>query len=210
MTDCVRRQGFWTLTIGSIGVVFGDIGTSPLYALREALAHARHGASEAAALGVCSLVIWALILVVTVKYLILVMRADNRGEGGTLALMALAQHALGKPSALILGLGIVGAAMFYADSLITPAISVLSAAEGLTGAPGGEVFGPYVMPIAAVILAGLFAVQARGTAAVGRFSWLRTRWTRPCLPGRAVMPSWLEGTLPSPERSWSPSRDRTW
>ena len=169
MADCARRQGFWTLTIGSIGVVFGDIGTSPLYALREALAHARHGTSATAALGVCSLVIWALILVVTVKYLILVMRADNRGEGGTLALMALAQHALGKPSTLILGLGIVGAAMFYADSLITPAISVLSAAEGLTGAPGGEVFGPYVLPIAGVILAGLFAVQARGTAAVGRF-----------------------------------------
>jgi KUP system potassium uptake protein len=169
MADCVRRQGFLALTIGSIGVVFGDIGTSPLYALREALAHARHGASQTAALGVCSLVIWALILIVTVKYLILVMRADNRGEGGTLALMALAQHALGKPSSLILGLGIVGAAMFYADSLITPAISVLSAAEGLTGAPGGAAFGPYVLPIAGVILAALFAVQARGTAAVGRF-----------------------------------------
>jgi KUP system potassium uptake protein len=164
-----HRQGFWALTIGSIGVVFGDIGTSPLYALREALSHARGGADDPVILGVCSLVIWALILVVTVKYLILVMRADNRGEGGTLALMALAQHALGKPSILVLGLGVVGAAMFYADSLITPAISVLSAAEGLTGAPGGQVFAPYVLPIAGVILIGLFAVQAHGTATVGRW-----------------------------------------
>jgi KUP system potassium uptake protein len=164
-----HRQGFWTLTIGSIGVVFGDIGTSPLYALREALAHARGGADDPVILGVCSLMIWALILVVTVKYLILVMRADNRGEGGTLALMALAQHALGKPSILVLGLGVVGAAMFYADSLITPAISVLSAAEGLTSAPGGQVFAPYVLPIAGVILIGLFAVQAHGTATVGRW-----------------------------------------
>jgi KUP system potassium uptake protein len=163
------RQGFWALTLGSVGVVFGDIGTSPLYALREALAHAKGAAPETTALGVCSLMIWALILVVTVKYLILVMRADNRGEGGTFALMALAQQALGRSSGLLLALGVCGAALFYADSLITPAISVLSAAEGLTGAPGGKIFAPYVLPIAGAILAALFLVQSRGTASMGRW-----------------------------------------
>lgn len=163
-----RRHGFWALTLGSVGVVFGDIGTSPLYAMREALAHAG-GAGEAAVLGVVSLVFWALVLIVTLKYLVLVMRADNAGEGGTLALMALAQHALGRRSAFIFLLGICGAALFYGDGLITPAISVLSAAEGLTSAPGGQVFAPYVLPVAAVILVGLFFVQSRGTAVVGRF-----------------------------------------
>jgi KUP system potassium uptake protein len=168
MSD-VSRKGFWALTLSSVGVVFGDIGTSPLYAMREALAHTRGGAGEAAVLGVVSLVLWALILIVTVKYLVLVMRADNKGEGGTLSLMALAQHALGRRSIFIVVLGVCGAALFYADGLITPAISVLSAAEGLVSAPGGKVFAPFVLPVAAAILAVLFAVQARGTDAVGRF-----------------------------------------
>jgi KUP system potassium uptake protein len=161
-------SGFWALTLGSVGVVFGDIGTSPLYAMREALAHAG-GSGEAAVLGVVSLVFWALLLIVTVKYLVVVMRADNAGEGGTLSLMALAQHALGRRSAFIFVLGICGAALFYGDGLITPAISVLSAAEGLTSAPGGQIFAPYVLPVAAIILVGLFSVQSRGTATVGRF-----------------------------------------
>src|SRR5207344_1677948 len=130
--------GFWALTLGSIGVVFGDIGTSPLYAVREALAHAGGGRTDMAILGVVSL-------------------------------MALAQHAVGRRSALVFFLGICGAALFYGDGMITPAISVLSAAEGLTSAPGGKVFEPYVLPVAAAILFGLFAVQSRGTAAVGRF-----------------------------------------
>ena len=161
--------GFWALTLGSIGVVFGDIGTSPLYAVREALSHS-HGASQSAAiLGVVSLIFWALLLIVTLKYVVIVMRADNGGEGGTLSLMALAQHAAGRRSAIILGLGVIGAALFYGDGLITPAISVLSAAEGLTSAPGGQVLAPYVLPVAAAILIVLFAVQSRGTAAVGRF-----------------------------------------
>jgi KUP system potassium uptake protein len=162
------HAGFWALTLGSVGVVFGDIGTSPLYAMREALAHAGGGA-EASVLGVVSLVFWALLLIVTLKYLVLVMRADNGGEGGTLSLMALAQGALGRRSAFIFLLGIAGAALFYGDGLITPAISVLSAAEGLTSAPGGAVFAPYVLPAAAAILVGLFMVQSKGTAAVGRF-----------------------------------------
>ncbi len=165
----VSRNGFWALTLSSVGVVFGDIGTSPLYAMREALAHVRGGAGETAVLGVVSLVIWALIIVVTLKYLFLVMRADNKGEGGTLALMALAQNAAGRRSAFIFLLGVCGAALFYADGLITPAISVLSAAEGLVSAPGGKVFEPWVLPVAAAILMALFAVQSRGTAAVGRF-----------------------------------------
>ncbi|WP_374346786.1 potassium transporter Kup [Phenylobacterium sp.] len=163
------HKGFWGLTLASVGVVFGDIGTSPLYAMREALAHVRGGADEAAVLGVVSLVLWALIIIVTLKYLVLVMRADNRGEGGTLSLMALAQHALGRRSGPIFLLGVCGAALFYADGLITPAISVLSAAEGLVGAPGGAGFAPYVLPVATVILVALFAVQSRGTAAVGRY-----------------------------------------
>ncbi|MFD3265624.1 potassium transporter Kup [Phenylobacterium ferrooxidans] len=166
----VARRRFWALTLGSIGVVFGDIGTSPLYAMKEALAHAKGGSGDLAVFGVVSLVFWALLLIVTVKYTLVVMRADNRGEGGTLALMALAQHALGRRSRLVLILGICGAALFYGDGLITPAISVLSATEGLALAPGiGKLFEPYVLPAAAAILAGLFLVQSRGTAAVGRF-----------------------------------------
>src|SRR5262245_61744103 len=137
-TDPLRAtasHGLWTLMLGSIGVVFGDIGTSPLYAMREALAHSS-GATETAVLGVVSLVFWALTLIVTVKYILLVLRADNKGEGGTLALMALAQHIIGHRTPLIFALGVCGAALFYGDSLITPAISVLSAAEGILAAPG--------------------------------------------------------------------------
>ncbi|HEY1752799.1 MAG TPA: potassium transporter Kup [Caulobacteraceae bacterium] len=153
------------MVLGSLGVVFGDIGTSPLYAMREALAHARPvGTPQDAVLGVVSLVIWALTLVVTVKYVIFLMRADNKGEGGTLALMALAQRAMGRHSLPILFIGMVGASLFYGDGMITPAISVLSAAEGVREAPGlGHSFAPYALPSAAVILVILFAVQSRGT-----------------------------------------------
>ncbi|HEY7800467.1 MAG TPA: potassium transporter Kup [Hyphomonadaceae bacterium] len=169
-TQTARGAGFWALTLGSIGVVFGDIGTSPLYAMREALAHAEGLAPEQAAMGVVSLVFWALTLIVTVKYLFVVMRADNKGEGGTLAIMALAQNAIGKRSVLVFFLGAVGAALFYGDGLITPAISVLSAAEGIVDAPGvGEVFRPFVLPTAAGILIALFMLQSKGTAKVGRF-----------------------------------------
>ena len=165
-----RHPGFWALTLGSIGVVFGDIGTSPLYAMREALAHTKGVPTDMAALGVVSLVFWALTLIVTIKYLVVVLRADNKGEGGTLAMMALAQHAMGRRSRMVFLLGIVGAALFYGDGLITPAISVLSAAEGVVDAPGvGEAFRPFVLPTAAVILVALFMVQSFGTASVGRY-----------------------------------------
>jgi len=163
--------GFRALVIGAIGVVFGDIGTSPLYAMREALHHSRSGgAAELAVLGVVSLVFWALILVVTLKYVVFLMRADNKGEGGTLALMALAQHAIGRRSGLIFLLGVCGAALFYGDGVITPAVSVLSAVEGLKDAPGiGPALAPYILAIAAGILIALFMVQSRGTASVAKF-----------------------------------------
>ena len=165
------KAGKWGLIIGAIGVVFGDIGTSPLYAMREALHHSRSGGTaELAILGVVSLVFWALILVVTLKYVVFLMKADNKGEGGTLALMALAQRAVGRRSGLIFILGICGAALFYGDGIITPAVSVVGAIEGLKDAPGLEGhFAPFVVPISAGILIALFLVQARGTASVARF-----------------------------------------
>ncbi|WP_373256540.1 potassium transporter Kup [Brevundimonas sp.] len=165
------KAGKMGLIIGAIGVVFGDIGTSPLYAMREALHHSKSGGTaELAILGVVSLVFWALILVVTLKYVFFLMRADNKGEGGTLALMALAQHAIGRRSGLIFILGVCGAALFYGDGVITPAISVVSAVEGLRDAPGiGPGFAPYVVPIAAGILIALFMIQSRGTASVARY-----------------------------------------
>jgi len=152
-----------------VGVVFGDIGTSPLYAMREALAHSRSTtATEHAVLGVVSLVLWTLTLFVTIKYVIFFMRADNKGEGGTLALMALAQKALGKAarkrSTAVFFLGVIGAALFYGDGIITPAISVLSAVEGMKDAPHvGHALSAYVLPISAGILVALFLVQAKGT-----------------------------------------------
>ena len=157
--------GFWALALGSIGVVFGDIGTSPLYAFREAVDGAAHGApvTRVIVLGVLSLILWALLIVVTAKY-VLLLRADNNGEGGTLSLMALGQRALGHKSWPLLALGVIGASMFIGDSMITPAISVLSAVEGLKlAAPALE---HYVVPLTLVILVVLFAVQRVGTARV--------------------------------------------
>ena len=167
--------GVLALSLGALGVVFGDIGTSPLYAMREALAHSRATVSaEGAVLGVVSLVFWALILVVTVKYVAFLMRADNKGEGGTLALMALAQKSLanspnGRRSTAVFFLGICGAALFYGDGIITPAMSVLSAIEGLKIAPGvGEHLNPFILPISAGVLIGLFIIQSRGTEKVAK------------------------------------------
>jgi len=172
-----RTSGFWALTFGSIGVVFGDIGTSPLYAFREALAGAAHGqaVTSTMVLGILSLVLWSLLIVVTAKYVLLLLQADNNGEGGTLSLMALGQRALGRRSAVLLALGVVGAAMFLGDSMITPAISVLSAMEGLKlGMPSLE---HYVVPLTVTILAVLFAVQSKGTARVASaFGPVMTIW----------------------------------
>jgi len=151
--------------------VFGDIGTSPLYALREAIGHAQRGVGgELAVIGVVSLAFWALMIVVTFKYVLFLMRADNKGEGGTLALMALATHAIGKRSAWIFTLGVCGAALFYGDGIITPAISVLSAIEGVKDAPGvGTSLDAFIVPISAAILIGLFLAQSRGTAGLAKY-----------------------------------------
>ena len=159
-------SGFWALTLGSIGVVFGDIGTSPLYAFREAVAAAAQGepVTRTLVLGVLSLILWALFIVVTAKYVLLLLRADNNGEGGTLSLMALGQRAFGRRSWPLLALGVIGASMFIGDSMITPAISVLSAVEGLKLAtPALE---HYVVPLTVFILVVLFSVQSSGTARV--------------------------------------------
>jgi KUP system potassium uptake protein len=160
---------FGALTLGAIGVVYGDIGTSPLYAFRESVLAAigpNAPANETVVLGILSLIIWALILVVTVKYIVILLRADNNGEGGTLALMALANRAVGGSGILVL-LGIISGALFYGDAMITPALSVLSAIEGLKLAT--PAFEPYVVLITALILVTLFAVQSRGTAKVAAF-----------------------------------------
>ena len=162
-------SGFWALSLGSIGVVFGDIGTSPLYAFRAAVSDAAHGeaVSRIMVLGVLSMILWALFIVVTAKYVLLLLRADNNGEGGTLSLMALGQRALGRRSLFLLSLGVVGASMFIGNSMITPAISVLSAVEGLKlAAPALE---HYVVPLTVSILVVLFAVQSRGTARVATY-----------------------------------------
>jgi KUP system potassium uptake protein len=155
--------------LGVLGVVYGDIGTSPLYALKASLTHfTKPGIGNAEILGVLSLIFWALVLTVTVKYVLLVMRADNNGEGGILALMAVAQRGCtGQKTRAFLGLvGIGGACLFFGDGVITPAISVLSAVEGL------EIVSPeftrFVLPISVVVILGLFAVQVRGTGTIGR------------------------------------------
>jgi KUP system potassium uptake protein len=154
------------LALGSVGVVYGDIGTSPLYAFREAaIAASDNGTvTRGTILGVLSLILWALIITVTMKYVLILLRADNNGEGGTLSLTALAQRALGRRTMFIFLVGVIGASMFLGDSVITPAISVLSAVEGLKLASPG--FEDYVAPLTVVILIALFAGQSRGTAKV--------------------------------------------
>jgi KUP system potassium uptake protein len=168
--DTHSTASFAALTLGSIGVVYGDIGTSPLYALREAVAAASAGgeATPLAVTGVVSMILWALIVVVTLKYVVILLRADNHGEGGTLALMALAQRAVtSKAAGAIILLGIISGALFYGDAVITPALTVLSAIEGIKLVTAA--FDPYVVPITVLILVVLFAVQSRGTARVAAF-----------------------------------------
>ncbi|MET0605676.1 MAG: potassium transporter Kup, partial [Beijerinckiaceae bacterium] len=162
-----------TLALGALGVVYGDIGTSPLYALRESIVAAGGASGVAVApdivIGVLSLILWSLMLIVTIKYVLIVMHADNNGEGGTLTLVALVQRAAGRKM-IVLFLGMAGAALFFGDAVITPAISVLSAVEGLKlVTPFFESNPNYVIWIAVVILLGLFAVQSRGTAMVAQF-----------------------------------------
>jgi len=166
----VAAPGLLKLALGSLGVVFGDIGTSPLYAFREAIAAASghmNVPDRFAVLGVLSLILWTMTLIVSIKYVLILLRADNHGEGGTLSLMALAQRGLKKPSPYVLFLGMLGAALFFGDATITPAISVLSAVEGL------EVVTPrlaeIVLPLTILIILALFAVQRTGTGRVSAF-----------------------------------------
>lgn len=172
-TEDLRRpgpppQGLALLALGAVGVVYGDIGTSPIYAFREALAALAGGGvvGRPEVLGLLSLLIWTLILIVAVKYVLVLLRADNRGEGGILALYALVRLALGRRSVPILLLAIAGAALFAGDAAITPAISVLSAVEGMELVLPGAA--PLVLPVTLAILVMLFAAQKRGTAAIGR------------------------------------------
>jgi len=167
------QGGLAKLAVGAIGIVFGDIGTSPIYAFRETFAGHHPLTPDALHIyGVLSLIFWSMMLVVTLKYVIIIMRADNKGEGGSLALLALINRnregkAKRRWTAGIVLLGVFATALFYGDSMITPAISVLSAVEGLTTVQAG--FAPFVLPIAIAILVGLFAIQSRGTAKVGLF-----------------------------------------
>jgi KUP system potassium uptake protein len=163
------KAGIGALAIGAVGVVFGDIGTSPIYAFRETFAgHHRINADALHILGVLSLVFWSMMIVVTFKYVLTIMKADNKGEGGSLALLALINRKTegAKWTAPIVLLGVFATALFYGDSMITPAMSVLSATEGLSYVSTG--FEPYIVPIALVILVGLFAIQSRGTEKVGK------------------------------------------
>src|SRR6516225_8582496 len=170
-----RQRGYLAaLALGALGVVYGDIGTSPLYTFKTAIEWAGGEASPAAALGMLSLITWTLIITTSIKYVAIVMRADNDGEGGILALMSLLGIKHGERPGVI-AIGILGAALLYGDGAITPAISVLSALEGLKGPI--PAFAPYVMPMSVVILVLLFALQPQGTARIGRlFGPVMTLW----------------------------------
>ena len=162
------------MAIGALGVVYGDIGTSPLYTFKTAIAWAGGEASPAVALGILSLVVWTLIITTSVKYVAIVMRADNDGEGGILALMSLIGIKHGERP-FIIALGIIGAALLYGDGAITPAISVLSALEGLKDPLPS--FTPYVLPLSVIVLIGVFALQPQGTARIGAlFGPIMTVW----------------------------------
>lgn len=166
-----QRSSLGILTLGAIGVVFGDIGTSPLYALKESF-HAAHGLpiSIENVLGILSMIFWSLMLVVSLKYVAVIMRAHNNGEGGIMALLALNmrnQQISPRKKMLVVAVGLFGAALFLGDGMITPAISVLSAVEGLKIAT--PIFEPYIVPIAMGLIVGLFLIQRRGTGSMGRF-----------------------------------------
>lgn len=175
LKECMRNAehhgGTAALTLGALGVVYGDIGTSPLYTVKEIFGPATGIPLDAQHLiGAVSVVFWGLMLVVTLKYVLLILRADNNGEGGIMALTALAAKAAGTtPSRRItlLLVGVMGAALFYGDSVLTPAVSVLSAVEGLEVIT--PAFKPYVLPICTGVLIALFAFQRFGTSAVGKF-----------------------------------------
>jgi KUP system potassium uptake protein len=163
-----ERRKFLVLLLGSVGVVYGDIGTSPLYAFREALRPFAHdGVHEAEVIGLISLMIWTLTIIVTIKYVLFLLRADNDGEGGTLSLLALLMKKSGSYLPILFFAGLIGSALFIGDAMITPALSVMSALEGLKLVT--PAFSDYVVPMSVAIMVGLFLVQSKGTAAVSNF-----------------------------------------
>ena len=171
MSASAKKSSTAALTLAAVGIVYGDIGTSPLYAMKEVFAEG-HGLALTAenVLGVVSLIVWGLIIIVSLKYVVLVLRADNRGEGGIMALLSLAISSVGRKSRVyfpLMVMGVFGATLFYGDSVITPAISVLSAVEGLSVA--APAFDPYIVPLAVVVLGVLFAMQRRGTGGLGKW-----------------------------------------
>jgi KUP system potassium uptake protein len=171
MNSVPSRSTLASLSLAAIGIVYGDIGTSPLYTLKEVFSK-EHGValSEANLLGVISMIVWGLTIIVSLKYVALILRADNRGEGGVMALMALAMSSVTKESRWfypLMLIGLAGTALFFGDGVITPAISVLSAIEGLEVAT--PAFNPYVVPITVAVLIGLYAVQHKGTAGIGKW-----------------------------------------
>ena len=176
MNSNETRQGLGMLTLGALGVVYGDIGTSPLYTMKEVFNPANGVPLDAPSIvGAVSVIFWALMVVVTLKYVILILRADNRGEGGIMALTALAAGGTPARRTLLLLTGVLGAALFYGDSVITPAISVLGAVEGLEAIT--PAFKPYVLPISVAIIVALFVPQRFGTEAVGKlFGPIITVW----------------------------------
>ncbi|MDO9420178.1 MAG: potassium transporter Kup [Herminiimonas sp.] len=171
MSSPDKKSSLAALTLGAVGIVYGDIGTSPLYTMKEVFSE-EHGLALTPEnlLGVVSLIVWGLIIIVSLKYVTLVLRANNRGEGGIMALMALALSSVTKHSRWyfpLMVMGLFGATLFYGDSVITPAISVLSAVEGLSVATSA--FDPYVVPLTVAVLVGLYSLQARGTAGIGKW-----------------------------------------
>jgi len=165
-----QESNFWLTVLGALGIVYGDIGTSPLYAIRECFHHAHNVAlTPANIMGVMSLIVWSLLIVISIKYILFIMRADNKGEGGILALIALVsphrQRRTSDRVRYVIPLGIFGAALLFGDGMITPAISVLSAVEGLEVAT--PLFSAYVLPITVTILVGIFMIQRQGTARIG-------------------------------------------
>lgn len=166
--DKHQNKGLYAAILGSIGVVYGDIGTSPLYAFREALRPiAYDGVTREEVIGLTSLMIWALTIIVTFKYITLLLRADNDGEGGTLSLLALLMKTAGTHRSILIVLGLIGAALFLGDAMITPALSVLSAVEGLKLVT--PAMDDFIIPISVCILIGLFAIQSHGTGTVAKF-----------------------------------------
>ena len=161
-----KKHATAAMTLAALGIVYGDIGTSPLYALKESFAASHIGVEQTNVFGFVSLIIWSLLLIVTLKYVVFILRADNKGEGGVVILMQQAlQYLQGKPAWLVMMMGLIGTSLFYGDAIITPAISVLSAAEGLTVIHPH--FASWVMPLALAILLGLFWIQRHGTQKIG-------------------------------------------